>query len=161
MQRSLLLEDSEGSMDIFNYKHFEVAVSLRPTKNPPATGRVPQYITILGARTLPSYELPFGIALRKGGEWSTVQEMLKETHPINALTKLRGNWKRRIEEEIMPLELKLLRRKIEERYAIAEINFGCEPTFEGVYEKKHELKKPVKERLVKAYGEKSKSMFVV
>jgi len=153
---------TEGFLDRFNFEDFEVAISLKSAKSLPSTGKkVPQYITILGARRRPSCELPFGITLRKGGEWSTIQEMLKELHPVSALTKLRGNWRRRLEEEVLPTSLGLLRKKIEERYAIAGIGFGCKPTFEDVYERDHELKKPVKERLVNIYGEKSKSTSVI
>ena len=152
---------SRDFSDIINYNGFEVAISLEPAENSPAAGRVPQYVTVLGARERPSCELPFGIFLRKGGEWSTTQEMLKELHPVNTLTKLRGNWKERTQEEVIPSALRILRKRIEERYAIAGIDFGCEPTFEDVYEKEHRLEKPVKERLVRTYGKKSKSMSVV
>ncbi|NIO43986.1 MAG: hypothetical protein GTN36_00305 [Candidatus Aenigmarchaeota archaeon] len=155
------IETSKDYLDIVNFHGYEIAISLKPKSGGPPTGKVPRYITILGARERPKVELPFGQWEKEGSEWETIQRMLKEIHPLETLKKLKGNWQKRAEEEVLPLSLKLIKRKIEERYVIAEIDFGCEATVEDVYSKKHELSKTVRETLVRARGEKSKSVAVI
>lgn len=154
--------------DYINYDSYEIAFSCIPKKGGPATGKVPHYITVLGARKRPMLELPaamfglkYGGCESEGGSWILLQEMLAEMCPLDEKTKKLngGNWKEPV-KHMFASQLKGIAEKIGERYCIAEIEFGFTPTIENVY-KRNQMHRKIKERLTIAYGKVSSSVAVV
>lgn len=130
--------------------------------------RVPQYITVLGARERPVVELPavtigikYGGCESEGSKWVSLAEMLAKDFPLKVMKKLHGGWRKRTEEEFFSSRLRYIEDKIAERYEIAEIDFGFKPTIRNVYETPQKLPKALEKRLVRNYGEKSTSVAVI
>ena len=123
----------------------------------PVTGvveRVPQHVTILGVRKRPTLELLaalLGIRYEgcesEGSDWMSMAEYLREIYPLD-------KYEQKEIEKFLSSELKSIKDKISERYHIAGIVFGVEPTIEGVYKRKSKLSRGLREMLNRAYGKR-------
>jgi len=94
----------------------------------------------------------------------SIAEYLRDIFPLKGVKQLvqgKKDWHERIGVKYLSPHLGVIEEKIGERYCIESIDVGIKPTVKEVYEKNNKLTKKLREKLIKAYQEKSESIAII
>ena len=152
----LYIQPLDQYVDHIVYKGLDVAFSIISSEKKPLNGKVPQYITVLGARKMPTIKSPAAMSdinyeedKSEGGKWESLQKILAEAYLLGGIEKYKDP------EKFFSNEINGIKKEIAKEYEVAGIYFGFDPTVNSVY-KPSKLNELIKRKLVKSYGEYEK-----